>query len=179
MEFAVFEGAEEGQGLSTVCPTHRKITIEIENATRGYCLTNHRFHLMSGGCLKTLPFDINPGTRDTATFEKTRHTAEGSIGVFTFDLSLNSSDPTKKMAVMFSVPYDFNRHSNWHAVGVFNSDEICDDDLYCKMFNDNSSCFVRGKAADGSLKYEHRDVVIHASMSDTCTPELKLKVEQV
>uniref|UniRef100_A0A8C5FL30 Uncharacterized protein n=1 Tax=Gadus morhua TaxID=8049 RepID=A0A8C5FL30_GADMO len=156
--------------------------IVIHNIVNNYSDPLIRFHLISGGYLKPLPIDINPGTRDTATFEKTRHTAEGSIGVFTYDLSdiwgLNGSDPTKKMAVMFSVPYDFSRHSNWHAVGVFNIDEICDDDLYCKMFNDNSSCFVRGKAADGSLKYEHRDVVIHASMSDTCTPELKLKVEQ-
>ncbi|CAL8381812.1 unnamed protein product [Arctogadus glacialis] len=138
-----------------------------------------RFHLKSGGCRKPLPFEINPATSGNAVFAKTGNTARGSIGVFTYDLSLNGSDSTKKMAVMFSVPYDFNLYSNWHAVGVFDSNKICDHELYSEMYYKNNSNFVRGKAADGIVEYKHRDVVIMASMSDSYTPYLRLKVKQI
>ena len=90
--------------------------IVIHNIVNNYSDHLIRFHLISGGCLKPLPFEINPVTRDNAVFAKTGNTARGSIGVFTYDLSLNGSDSTKKMAIMFSVPYDFNLYSNWHAV---------------------------------------------------------------
>jgi hypothetical protein len=153
--------------------------IVIHNIVNNYSDHLIRFHLISGGCLKPLPFEINPVTRDNAVFAKTGNTARGSVGVFTYDLSLNGSDSTKKMAVMFSVPYDFNLYSNWHAVGVFDSNQICDYELYSEMYYKDNSDFVRGKAADGSLKYEHRDVVIHASMSDNYTPYLRLTVNNI
>ncbi|CAL8243559.1 unnamed protein product [Lota lota] len=174
---AVLFGA--GNALAAVIPTHRQCTVEIKNDCRSYCLINPSVCLTSGGCSKPLPLKLNPATRNKALFAKTPHTARGTVGVFTYDLCKTGSIATEKIAVMFSVPYDFNLYSNWYAVGVFSCTKSCDYDLYCEMYYNNESGFVRGKAADGSLQYKQRDVVIKASMSDTYTPYLKLKVKQI
>ena len=137
-----------------------------------------RVHLISGGCRKPLPLELDPGTRDNAGFVKTPHTACGTVGVFTYDLSLSGSDPIEKMALMFSVPYDYTYFENWFAVGVFSSNKICNYDLYYEMYYNNHSDFVRGRAADGIIKYIHGDFVIKVSMSDSYTPYMRLKVKQ-
>ena len=137
-----------------------------------------RVHLISGGCLKTLPLELAPGTNDDAVFVKTPHTARGTVGVFTYDLSLSGSVPTEKMAAMFSVPFDFSLYSNWFAVGVFSSNKNCNYDLYYEMYYNNNSDFMRGKATDGIVNYENRDFVINVSMSDSHTPYMRLQVKQ-
>ncbi|CAL8361417.1 unnamed protein product [Gadus morhua 'NCC'] len=159
-------------------PTIREITIDIENATQAYCLINPRFHLTRGGCLKTLPIELYPATRDGAVFAKKMSTATGCSGVFTYDLSLNGAYSAKKMAVMFSVPFDFNIYDNYLAVGVFDNNKLCDEQLFNEMYNLNSLEFEKGKAADGILRYEYSNVVIMASMSDSFVPFLRLKVKQ-
>ncbi|CAL8318426.1 unnamed protein product [Lota lota] len=98
-------------------------------------------HVTSGHCFKPLPLEVKPATKDTAIFKKTPHTACGTVGVFTYDLFNTSSQTMEKLAVMFSVPYDFNLYSNWFAVGVFSSNKNCDHDLYREMYYNNKCGF--------------------------------------
>ena len=35
--------AGAGQGIASASPTHREIIIDIQNATRGYCMINPRY----------------------------------------------------------------------------------------------------------------------------------------
>ena len=137
-----------------------------------------RSYLLSGDCTISLESEVKPGANDSALFARTPYSLRGIVGVFTYDLSLYGSVTTDKMAVMFSVPFNFNFEENWFAVGVFSRDKKCDHDLYHEMYYNNSSHFVRGKAKDGDLIYEHEKVVIKASMSDTYTPILKVIVNE-
>ena len=135
-----------------------------------------RTYQLSGGCTIPLESVIKPGANESSLFAKTPCLLRGVVGVFTYDLSLYGTLTSDKMAVMFSVPFNFSVYENWFAVGVFNRKKKCDYDLYYEMYYNNESSFVRGKAKDGALTYAHGKVVIKAWMSDTYTPLLKVIV---
>lgn len=84
-----------------------------------------------------------------------------------------------KMAVMFSVPFNYNFYENWQAVGMFGMGTNCDVNLYKEMYDGKQIGFVRGKASDSRLLFQQDDVLIEATMTDTCQPVLSLKVNMV
>ena len=137
-----------------------------------------RTYQLCGHCTIPLESVINPGANESSLFAKTSYSLRGVVGVFTYDLYRNGSIATEKMAVMFSVPFDFNFYSNWFAVGVFNSNKKCDYNLYYEMYYNNGSNFKRGKAKDGAITYKWRKGVIKALMFDTYTPLLKVIVSE-
>ncbi|XP_040917647.1 DELTA-sagatoxin-Srs1a-like [Toxotes jaculatrix] len=157
--------------------THRQCSIEVQNKCAGYSLGNPRVHTVSGSCEKPLPPTLGPSESGSALFIKTPHTACGSVGVFTYDLLSESTRQYRgRVAVMFSVPYDFNLYSNWYAVGVFGLDMHCDKHLYEMMYYNAERGFVRGKAKGPSLTHKGNDVTIRATMSDSYQPVIKVQV---
>ncbi|XP_029998139.1 bryoporin-like [Sphaeramia orbicularis] len=169
-----------GEAIAAASPTHRQCNVDITNACKDYSLSNPRMHLYSGHCaIPQSPF-IDSGTSDVAVFVKTPHTARGSVGVITYDLQDNQTQlSTRKMAVMFSVPYDFNIYSNEYAVGIFDHSRECDKTLYNEMISGSGASF-RGKKAKepGSLIYEGGTFTIMATMSDAYQPVIKLRISQ-
>ncbi|CAL8243558.1 unnamed protein product [Lota lota] len=138
-------------------------------------MTNPSVHLISGDCSTQLNCEVKPGANNTAVFAKTALSLRGSVGVFTYDL-FNTNE---KMAVMFSVPFNFNFYENVFAVGVFSSNTVCDYDLYNTMYYKQPSGFVRGKAKDSVLTHEGKKVVIKASMSDSYRSTLRVNVNEI
>uniref|UniRef100_A0A3B5AIW2 Uncharacterized protein n=1 Tax=Stegastes partitus TaxID=144197 RepID=A0A3B5AIW2_9TELE len=106
-------------------------------------------------------------------FKKTAHRATGAVGVFTYELDADCADKdVRKVAVMFSVPFDFNFYENWFAVGVFDKLRNCDHHLYEEMYYYTQSRFVRGSANGERLTHSDDDVNISATMTDTYQPTL-------
>ncbi|XP_044040340.1 bryoporin-like [Siniperca chuatsi] len=158
-------------------PTHRQCTIELENKCSAYTLCNPHVSTVSGSCAKALPPTLSPSESGSALFIKTPDTACGSVGVLTYDLQNASTEKCDgKMAVMFSVPYDFNVYSNWYAVGVFDENKVCDNSLYEEMYHNAENGFVRGQAKDGGLTYKGKGVAVRATMSDSYTPVIEVQV---
>ncbi|XP_059183620.1 DELTA-sagatoxin-Srs1a-like isoform X2 [Centropristis striata] len=156
--------------------THRQCSIEITNKCSQYTLCNPSYFTESGSCAEPLPYRIDSSSSGSGLFIKTPNAARGAVGVFTYDLINKSTDEsTGKIAVMFSVPYDFNLHSNWYAVGIFGMWKECNYDLYYQMYYNNDSTFVRSKAGHG-IKHSDKGVTIMATMSDTHQPEMKVEV---
>ncbi|KAM9392994.1 DELTA-sagatoxin-Srs1a-like [Pholidichthys leucotaenia] len=158
-------------------PANRQCSIEIQNKTSMFTLSNPQIHSVSGACQSPLPPTISPLENGSALFTKTAHAACGAVGVFTYDLQ---QEPTKqnsgRVAVMFSVPYDFNLYSNWYAIGVFGMDKHCDQQLFDEMYKKSEKGFVRGKAKGPSLTYKGGWVTVMATMSDSCQPVLKVQI---
>ncbi|CAI5670167.1 unnamed protein product [Oreochromis niloticus] len=155
----------------------RQSAVHITNQTEGYTLCNPSLHLVSGCCQIPLPTKLGPYESDNSLFSKTGGTTCGSVGVFTYDLydhSTNRAD--KKIAVMFSVPFDYGRYSNWFAVGVFDKEKKCDGDLFHKMYYSDERGFVRGKADGHDLKHTADDVVITLGMTNSSVATLKVNV---
>ncbi|XP_024658055.2 DELTA-sagatoxin-Srs1a [Maylandia zebra] len=158
-------------------PTHRQCSIEIQNKTTTFTLCNPRMHIVSGSCSSPLPPTLSPYENGNALFIKKPHTACGSVTVFTYDLQhVSTLQFNGRVAVMFSVPYDFNFYSNWYAVGVFDMDKACDQHLYDEMYNKSEQKFVRGKAKGPSLAYRGAYITVRATMSDTYQPILKVAI---
>ncbi|XP_033501544.1 uncharacterized protein LOC117268903 [Epinephelus lanceolatus] len=153
-------------------PTHCQCSIEITNKSSNYTLCNP-----SGYCAKPLPPSIDPTSSGNALFTKTANAARGAVGVFTYDLlDKSTKESTEKIAVMFSVPYDYNLYSNWYALGIFEKSKECDHNLYYHMYNNTDHTFVRKKAG---LSVSHRKdrVAIMTSMADSYQPVMKIEVK--
>ena len=108
-------------------------------------------------------------------FVKTPNTARGAVGVITYELDCGSQN-LKTLAVMFSVPYDFNIYLNWFAVGIFSSTQKCDYDLYYHMYYKSDACFQRAQGGQ-DITLEHGGIVIQASMTNTYKLYLTVRLQ--
>uniref|UniRef100_A0A3P8NWN5 Uncharacterized protein n=1 Tax=Astatotilapia calliptera TaxID=8154 RepID=A0A3P8NWN5_ASTCA len=134
-------------------------------------------HLVSGLCQIPLPTKLGPSECGSALFSKTGGTARGSVGVFTYDLYDTAADRAeKKIAVLFSVPFDYGLYSNWYAVGVFDKETNSDSALYRKMYRSPERGFVRGKADGYDLTHTDINVTIKSSMTNLSVATLKVEV---
>ncbi|XP_026234427.1 bryoporin-like [Anabas testudineus] len=169
-----------GSSIAEVAPTHRQCIIEIKNNCTNFSLCNPRMFIESGSCAIPLSPFIAPLKSDIFQFSKTPNTACGSVGVFTYDLLPKASkqECKEKIAVMFSVPYDFTEYCNWYAVGVFDEKRQCDYNLYHEMYYNTDKAFIRGKARDPCLIYQGDNVTIMAAMSDAYQPVMKVQVSE-
>lgn len=124
-----------------------------------------------------MPTKLGPSECGSALFSKTGGTARGSVGVFTYDLYDTAADRAdKKIAVLFSVPFDYGLYSNWCAVGVFDGETNSDSALYHKMYRTPERGFVRGKADGYDLTHTDFNVTIKSSMTNFSVATLKVEV---
>ncbi|KAM4531671.1 deep-sea actinoporin Cjtox I-like [Odontesthes bonariensis] len=157
--------------------THRQCSFEIKNKSSKYTLSEPLVHLVSGNSEVPLPPTIGPSETGSALFMKTPNTACGSVGVLTYDLLQEPGRQFRgRMAVMFSVPYDFVLYSNWFGLGVFGRDMQCNKELFNNMYKGMESGFVRGKAKGPSLTHRSDHVTVRATMSDSYQPVLRVEV---
>lgn len=121
---------------------------------------------------------VRSGNTEVFSFTKDDNTASGAVGVLTYELwDTRNKKCCEKMAVMFSVPFDYNFYSNWLAVGIYESKQDCDEKLFKSMYNDNdSSNFVREKPNGSGLKYQGKVVDVRACMSDEGRAIVKLEL---
>ncbi|XP_034408756.1 bryoporin-like [Cyclopterus lumpus] len=156
---------------------HRVCSVEINNNSNTYTLSNPRVFTESGCCEVPLPPMLGPCSNGCALFNKHTGSATGSVGVFTYDIfNPDQDDYSHSVAIMFSVPYDRNVYSNWFAVGIFDRGSNCDFDLYDVMYNGSENNFVRAKADGSCISYEGDYVIVSASMSDSGEAVLRVDI---
>ncbi|KAL7873629.1 hypothetical protein AOLI_G00127000 [Acnodon oligacanthus] len=72
-----------------------------------FTLTIPRSHNISGYCHHLPQPTIEKMKEEESLFSKTPYTACGSIGVLTYQIHKEGSNPAGELAIMFSVPYDY------------------------------------------------------------------------
>ncbi|XP_036449146.1 DELTA-stichotoxin-Hcr4a-like [Colossoma macropomum] len=169
---AVFAGASLfGTGVEQISrriDTSRNVTIQITNYSDEFTLTNPRTHNISGCCYHPPQPTIATKTQETCSFSKTSYAACGSVGVLTYQIRRNETDHVGELAIMFSVPYDYNVYENWFALGIFEANIPCDYDLFKKMYYDNvvdDGPFTRDKGAGGVITYSGKGALVKGTMS--------------
>ncbi|XP_039621345.1 DELTA-sagatoxin-Srs1a-like [Polypterus senegalus] len=152
--------------ISKSIKTTRNVVIEISNNTTRF-LTNPKYHCHSGYNNTPLQPTIEPRCREACSFSKMGNTACGSVGVMTYDISASPRQSGHmKLAIMFSVPYDYTLYENWFAVGFYDLSKGCDHQLYHEMYHQVKPEFKRAKATQGTLSHHANGFDIKAAMSN-------------
>lgn len=115
---------------------------------------------------------------EVCSFTKDDNTATGAVGVLTYKLFDTRDECVHgKMAVMFSVPFDYNFYQNWLAVGVICLETECDEKLFKHMYESKEfTDFARHEADGSGLKYEGDTVDVRACMSSGGQAIIKLEL---
>lgn len=112
-----------------------------------------------------------------ALFNKVPNRAAGAVGIFTYDLLDNSTkSSSKKMVVLFRVPFNLKQTPNTYAVGVLDISKECNQELFHEMSKSSNATFVRGPAKGPSLTYTGQDITIMATMSNCYEPVIKVEL---
>lgn len=121
---------------------------------------------------------MRPLKTEVCNFSKISGKASGTVGVLTYDLFKRQSDhATEKLAIMFSVPYDYNLYKNWVAVGIYEQGKECNESLYKEMYyNKEQEDFVRVEANGCCLMYVGNNLDIMCTMSPMGRAILKVEV---
>ncbi|KAI4874692.1 hypothetical protein NFI96_021611 [Prochilodus magdalenae] len=150
--------------ISRNMETWRNATIQIINYSETSILANPRTHTTSGYCFLPPQPTINRRTKEACSFSKTPHTACGSVGVLTYQIRKNGTYNVGELAIMFSVPYNYNHYENTFALGIYEPNISCDDDLFNKMYYCNGP-FTRGKGLGSVMEYSGEQAVVKGTMS--------------
>ncbi|XP_018545014.1 DELTA-actitoxin-Afr1e [Lates calcarifer] len=170
--------SESAEALAANLKSRRNVTIEITNLTNNYCLMDAKVYLESGNCHSPPQPTVRPLKTEVCNFSKTSAKACGAVGVLTYDLfERHSNRAAEKLAIMFSVPYDYNMYKNWFAVGIFNHDKECNEALYKEMYyNKEQQGFVRQESSGSGITYEGSNLDIKATMSPMGRAIMKVEV---
>lgn len=115
---------------------------------------------------------------EVCSFTKDDNAATGAVGVLTYELfHMKKRHCNELIAVMFSVPFDYNFYQNWMALGIFEHTRECDKKLFDLMYEGKDLTNFKRRKGDGcGLLYEGRMVDLRACMSSEGRATLKLEV---
>ncbi|XP_029294176.1 actinoporin-like protein [Cottoperca gobio] len=171
---------ETAEAVAADVKSRRSVTIEILNNTNNYCLLKPRVYLENGETYNPPQPTVRPLKSEVCTFAKSGGKATGSIGVMTYDLFERSrSDYIETLAIMFSVPWDYNLYKNWFAVGIYKKGRDCDKELYKEMYYEKKQHehgFVREEATGSAINYVGNYLDIKATMSPLGNAVMKVEV---
>lgn len=111
-------------------------------------------------------------------FSKIGGGATGAVGVLTYDVAKSGDKHYKeKIAIMFSVPFDYNFFKNWAAVGIYDKDKETDEKLYKEMYNSKEKDNFNRKEADGcNIIFKGKTLDIMCTMSPLGRAIMKVEV---
>ncbi|KAM4525207.1 DELTA-stichotoxin-Hmg2b-like isoform 1-T2 [Odontesthes bonariensis] len=169
---------ETAESHSVTLTTNRNCTIEITNVSSTYCLVNPKVHMESGFPFSPPQPTVRTNRTEVCSFIKDDNTASGAVGVLTYELfNMQQRHCNEVMAVMFSVPFDYNFYKNWLGVGIFEHTRACDAKLFDHMYKGKDfTNFVRHEADGSGVAYQGRALDVRSSMSDEGKAIIKLEL---
>ncbi|XP_054899252.1 DELTA-actitoxin-Ucs1a-like [Poeciliopsis prolifica] len=169
--------SESAEALAANLKSRRNVTIEITNLSNHYCLINPKVFLDNGSVHSPPQPTVRSQKTEVCNFSKDSGKATGAVGVLTYELFGRSANSAKEIiAIMFSVPYDYNMYKNWVAVGIYNVGKECNESLFKEMYYKEQTGFVRQESNGSGLNFEGSSVDIKATMSPTGRAILKVEI---
>ncbi|KAJ8277166.1 hypothetical protein GJAV_G00072150 [Gymnothorax javanicus] len=153
----------------------RSVSIQLTNSSSSI-LTNPQVYNFSGYCDSLLQPTVGAGVTETCAFVNTKRVFRGAVGVMTYDITADQGKKAdKRLAIMFSVPFDYSIYENWFAFGLFDTDQACDDSLYKLMYYENGS-FKRGKASSSEISFTAERYTLKGKMSPSAKAQMKIEL---
>uniref|UniRef100_A0A3B1JMA8 Bryoporin-like n=1 Tax=Astyanax mexicanus TaxID=7994 RepID=A0A3B1JMA8_ASTMX len=178
---AVIAGASlfgtSAEQISRNINTGRNVTIQITNYSNKYTLVDPRIYTYSGHCHNPPQPTIKKNTQEVCSFSKTAHTACGAVGVLTYQIIPDERCRCiRELAIMFSVPYDYNHYKNLFALGIFLPNQPCDETLYNKMYYEEGQEYQRQNGTGSTMTYTSKDIILKGTMSPQGQSVMKVEL---
>ncbi|XP_034083450.1 DELTA-stichotoxin-Hmg2b-like [Gymnodraco acuticeps] len=169
---------ETAEAHSYTLTTNRNCTIELTNVSSSYCLVPPQVRISSGFTFSPPQPTVRTQKTELCSFVKDDHTATGAVGVLTYELfDMSNRHCNEVIAIMFSVPFDYNFYKNWLGVGIFEHTRECNEKLFKHMYNEKDfTNFLRHEAEGSGVTYKGRMVDVRACMSDEGKAIIKLEL---
>ncbi|XP_049419361.1 uncharacterized protein LOC125880697 [Epinephelus fuscoguttatus] len=169
---------DTAEAHSHTLTTNRNCTIEITNNSSHFCLVNPKVHMESGFVYNPPQPTLRPTLTEVCSFTKDDNTASGAVGVMTYELfHMQSRQCDELIAIMFSVPFDYNFYKNWLGLGIFDHTKPCDDKLFDFMYNGKDQDDFQRHEADGSgVVFKGKSLEVRGCMSDEGKAIIKLEL---
>ncbi|XP_071401862.1 DELTA-sagatoxin-Srs1a-like [Centroberyx affinis] len=169
---------ETAESHSASLTTNRNCTIEIINISSSFCLVNPKVYMNSGFCFNPPQPTLRTNMSEVCSFTKDDNTASGAVGVMTYEMfDMRNRHCNELIAIMFSVPFDYNFFKNWLGVGIFEHTRTCDEKLYDHMYKGKDFTNFSRHEADGTgVMYAGRAVDLRATMSSEGRAIIKLEL---
>ena len=152
----------------------RKIAIAIANDTEKE-LINPKYYLEHGE-IKRADLHIYEKEVGFVASRKTEYSTFGTWGVVTYEIK----NTNKKLAIMWSVPYNYGIYENWFKLSIINLDSQTDKNLLDDMYYNKG--MTKGKvkkAATGSETWQQEGYILQGIMGTggSATLNIQLIVE--
>ncbi|XP_056153663.1 DELTA-actitoxin-Afr1c-like [Lampris incognitus] len=169
---------ETAESHAAVLPTNRNCTVEITNVSSFFCLHNPKVYMDSGFSFSPPQPTVRTAKTEVCSFTKDDNTASGAVGILTYELfDMRNRHCNELVAIMFSVPFDYNLYKNWLGVGIFEHTRPCDEKLYKHMYYEKDfTNFVRQEANGSGVMYAGRMVDARATMSSEGRAIIKVEL---
>ena len=140
-------------------------------------LFNKSIYLESGHVHSPPQPTVRTNKTELCNFTKTSGKASGAVGVLTYDLfEQHQTSQPDKVAIMFSVPYDYGYYKNWMSVGIFPHGKEVNEALYKEMYYNDEKGFKRMEGTGSGLTFEGHRLDIKATMSPMGRAIMKVEV---
>lgn len=142
-----------------------------------FCPSHSRVFLESGCCHNAPQPTVRPDKTEVCNFSKIKGQSSGAVGVLTYGLLMRGDKvPGSKVAIMFSVPFDYNLYKNWVAVGIYDAQRETDEALYKEMYYAEENKFTRSEASGSVSEFRGEVVDIMCTMSPMGRAIMKVEV---
>uniref|UniRef100_A0A8C1VTN3 Uncharacterized protein n=1 Tax=Cyprinus carpio TaxID=7962 RepID=A0A8C1VTN3_CYPCA len=137
-----------------------------------------RVYMSSGFSYHPPQPTIRTAKTEVCSFTKNEHTATGAVGILTYDLfHMQNRMCTERMAVLFSIPFDYLLYKNVMGIGLFESSCGCDKALYKHMYEGKDfSRFTRADVGGTGIIHSGNQIDLRATMSTVGKAIIKLEV---
>ncbi|XP_037610149.1 DELTA-stichotoxin-Hmg2b-like [Sebastes umbrosus] len=158
--------------------TNRNCTMELTNVSSVFCLVNPKVHMESGFVYNPPQPTLRTTKTEVCSFTKDDNTVSGAVGVLTYELfHMQKRHCNEVIAIMFSVPFDYNFYKNWLGVGIFEHTRACDDKLFDFMYKGKDfTNFVRHEADGSGVVYKGNMLDVRACMNDEGKAIIKVEL---
>uniref|UniRef100_A0A0E9WXH3 Uncharacterized protein n=1 Tax=Anguilla anguilla TaxID=7936 RepID=A0A0E9WXH3_ANGAN len=153
----------------------RSVVINLNNNT-SYMLINPQVYTYSGYCYVPPQPSVEKRKTEVCSFGQTKGTACGAVGVLTYDITEDrKKKAVERLAIMFSVPFNYNHYENWFALGLSDIDQACDHSLYNRMYY-NTGSFKRERATGSEISFRSGKFILRGTMSPVAKAEIKVEL---
>ncbi len=149
----------------------RKIAIAVKNNTENK-LINPQYYLENGEIQRT-DLAIYGKEVGFVASRKTEYSSFGTWGVVTYKIE----NTIKKLAIMWSVPFNYTSYDNWFKLAIINADMQTDKYLLYDMYYNKG--ITKGevkKASTGSEIWQQEDYILQGIMGTGGSTTLNMSI---